>query len=150
MIRKFLLAIFLVLSPMTLLAVEEEPDAPLFTSPLKEYSYGHQVLNMLFALTFVVGLVIVAAWLFRKLGVGKMRFGNNANQIKIIERRPLAQKSVLYLLEVSGRRVVIADSPSGARLLLELEQEEEEKPPLAELISRRLDKEKSHESTPQK
>jgi len=121
------------MNALILLASAAEPT---FDSP-EGYSFGSQVVGMLFALSFVVGLVIAAAWLLKRLTSGKIRFGNHAHKIQIVERRPLSQKSSLYLIEVEGRRLVISDSPSGARTLCEL-GEKGEKPPLAEVIDRKL------------
>lgn len=130
---KYLLLLLLFATPLF-------GEEPLFDAPEKA-SYSNQILQMLFALTFVVGLLITAAWLFKRFLAGRMRFGNHAHKIQIIERRQLAQKSFLYLIEIEGRRLLISDSPGGIHPLLDLSEEaesEKDKPLLAQLIERQL------------
>lgn len=118
----------------------------------QDYSFQDQILKMLFALAMVVGLILLATWLMRRLSKNRMQYGNHAHHIKVIERRPIAPKTTLYLLDILGRGVVIADAPGGVRTLYELPPEinlanlqqsaesSHSKPRFVDILSKRVNK----------
>lgn len=84
--------------------------------PTYEYALG----KMLLTLLGLILLIVLTVWMLRKLGGGKN--GSGAGQaIKILERRALSQKSVLYLIEVQGKQVLIAESQLEVRRLADIE-----------------------------
>jgi flagellar biogenesis protein FliO len=84
--------------------------------PTYEYALG----KMLLTLLGLIMLIVLTVWMLRKLGGGKMG-GASSQAIKIIERRPLSQKSVLYLIEVQGKKVLIAESQLEVRRLTDID-----------------------------
>ncbi len=82
------------------------------------YSYGTELLNMLLTLGFVIGLAFVSILFLRKIMRSKMRQLNKSTGIKILERRALNQKSSLYLVDILGKGVVIAESQAGGVQLI--------------------------------
>ena len=75
------------------------------------------------AATFIafLGLIILTIWMFKKLSYGRMRTFNSLKAIKILERRPLSPKSILYLIEVRGKQILIAESQVQVHALTTLE-----------------------------
>lgn len=66
-------------------------------------------------------LVFAAIWLFRRFGKGRFHTANNLRTIKVIEKRPISPKSILYLIEIGGHRILISESQFEVRRISELE-----------------------------
>lgn len=158
-VMKFGIALFLLLLHLFAPIACDEPEAHSFAHAQAEamqeerdYSFRDQILNTLFALAMVIGLLVLAGWLMRRLSRSRMRYGNHAHHIKVVERRPIAPKTTLYLLDIAGQGVVIADSPGGVRTLYELpagtdlsalagkEEMRSTKPKFVDILQRRMDK----------
>jgi flagellar biogenesis protein FliO len=124
---KFAIALFLALFHLFAPIACDEPVSRSFAEMQEEvmqeeadYSFGDQILKMLFALATIVSLILLTAWLMRRLSKNRTRYGNHSHHIKVIERRPIGPKTTLYLLDIMGQGVVIADAPGGVRTLYEL------------------------------
>ncbi len=87
-------------------------------APLMRQSITSSMLKMITALLGILLLLVFVAW-----GVRRLQRGGSFSQIqinrriKILERRPLSPKSVLYLIEYDGKRVLIAESQLEVRPL---------------------------------
>jgi flagellar biogenesis protein FliO len=126
-----LIKLLLVFLPLfsTLHAVKTEPPPPAPFIPEQPLSspteapapeYEHTFLKMLFALVVLIAAIFLTLWLLRRLSQARW-IHKKGERIKIIERRPLSQKSALYLIEVGGKRVLIAESQLEVRRLTDLE-----------------------------
>jgi len=93
--------------------------------PTPSVSYEGAFLKMILALVGLLLLVFISIWLLRRL---KRRFGFSGHhkQITVLERHPLSQKSMLYLIEVRGKKVVIAESQLEIKKIATFDQAEEE------------------------
>lgn len=85
--------------------------------PLNGSRFYKEFLNMLFALALILGVLFVVLLFFKKLVHTQSLKRNELSQIKVIEQRPLSPKSSLYLLELGGQTLLIAESPAGVSLL---------------------------------
>ena len=113
--------VLLLLTPSTTLAAE----------PL---SMGSAMLQMSWALLVVIGLILAIYGLTRKrLMLGKI--GGTA--IKIIEMRPLMQKSTLALVEVHGKEYLLGISADRIHLLADFSKDTGDKPDFASLLAER-------------
>ena len=83
------------------------------------YNYGSQFVNMLLTLGFVLILIFASVWLLKKIMRARLKTLNQCNGIKILERRPLNPKASLYLVDILGKGVVIAESVAGIHLVTE-------------------------------
>jgi len=83
------------------------------------YSYWSEFVNMMGSLVLVIGFICASVWILRRVMGAKLRHLNRYASIRIIERRALSQKSSIYLIDVLGQGIVIADSSSGITLLKE-------------------------------
>lgn len=79
--------------------------------------FFYQLLNMLFALVSIILLILIASWILKRMMNTRIQQINTNSRIKIVERRSLTPKTAIYLLEVSDRDIVIAESGNGVTLL---------------------------------
>lgn len=148
----FLLFLFCsTLLPPYLIAVDEavpaieqpappfHPNDPVFPmddiikEPLKQNDkFYSEFLNMLATLGFILALILIAAWFLKRLVNTRVEQANNTSSIKILERRSLSAKSMVYLLEIEGTGILVAESVNGITRLSEFpvaSEMNEEKPP---------------------
>jgi len=59
--------------------------------------------------------------MFKKISKGRFRSFNYLKSVKILEKRPLSPKSMLYLIEVGGKQVLIAESQFEVRTVATLD-----------------------------
>ena len=102
------------------------------TAPTEDVSplttnYSHALTKMV--LTFLALLILfgVSYWLMKRVGRNRMTNMNNLKAIKIRERRPISPKTTLYLIELSGKEILIAESQHEVRALSTYEWPDEEK-----------------------
>ncbi len=75
--------------------------------------------RMMLMLGLVVGLLMFITWLLKRMINNRMQQINSSSVIQVLEKRPLSQKTMLYILEVNGRKLVIAESNNGVSSLTE-------------------------------
>jgi len=88
-------------------------------------SYESMFLKMILALIGIVVAVFLGIWLIKKLSYSRSRQMNILKSVKILEKRPLSPKSMLYLIEVSGRKLLLSESQLEVRALSDLKWIEE-------------------------
>lgn len=99
-------------------------DEILDEQPPEEFHYWHEFFKMMLILGAILGSVLLLAWFLKKFLNKRVKILNHENTIKILERRNLSQKSMLYVVEVSGKQLLISDSQnSGVQLLSELHKD---------------------------
>ena len=117
--KKYVLAIFSFLLSVSYVYPSTEPA----TTP-GEFNMVDAFLNMLFSLGFIVLLLLLAGWFLKRILKTKMTQANEGSRIKIIERRGLAPKSNVYLLDVAGKGLVVGESSAGLQTLMEVNLED--------------------------
>lgn len=100
------------------------PEAP--TEDLAQTSYGHALTKMVLTLAALLALFALSYWLLKKVGRHRVTGMNNLKAIKIRERRPISPKTTLYLLELAGKEILIAESQLDVRPLATYEWPDEE------------------------
>lgn len=85
----------------------------------KEPSFLREFVQMMITLVFVLGLAVVSLMLLRKLMRSRAVVLNDNSAIRVIEKRALTQKSSIYLIDVLGKGIVIAESPQGIEMISE-------------------------------
>jgi flagellar biogenesis protein FliO len=95
----------------------EEKDPTIPPTPNYEHAFG----KMLLTLLGLIVLIILTVWMLKRLSGGKMSSLASGKTIKILERRPLSQKSILYLIEVEGKHVLISESQLEVRAITSIE-----------------------------
>jgi len=112
---------------------EEAPPPPVEpqeqTTPLEPVqnmdamsdSYESAFIKMMLTLGALLLLIALSVYMLRKFSSGKFRGGSSSRTMKILERKPLSAKSVLYLIEVEGKKVLIAESQLEVRTITTIE-----------------------------
>ncbi|HEY5234764.1 MAG TPA: flagellar biosynthetic protein FliO [Rhabdochlamydiaceae bacterium] len=104
-------------------AVPELPSAVPSVSPLDMVpGYEGAFLKMFLALIALIVGIFFTVWLLKKLSQGRWAGGNSNRAIKIIEKRPLSPKTMLYIIDVDGQQSVIAESQLEIKHLMNLEE----------------------------
>lgn len=80
-------------------------------------SYKGAFVKMMLTLGALIVLIVISVWMLRRISHGRMKQMNFGRAIKVIERRPLSAKSILYLVEINGKKVVIAESQLEIRAI---------------------------------
>lgn len=68
---------------------------------------------MLLMLAILITLVYFLAWFMRRMTTVRIDQHNEGSAIKILERRPVSQRTTLYLMEVEGTKIVMAETPTS-------------------------------------
>ena len=84
--------------------------------------YEGAFLKMFLTLIALVVAIFFTVWALKRLSRGRFHSMNSNRTIKIIERRALSPKTVLYIIEVAGKQAVIAESQLEVKRLLTLEE----------------------------
>lgn len=88
-------------------------------------SYQGALTKMLLTLGGLLALVFLTIWALKKLSQGKIgSYGKK--QINVLERRALSPKTVLYIVEVEGKKVLIAESQLEVKRLATIDLYSEE------------------------
>jgi flagellar biogenesis protein FliO len=93
------------------------PAAPM-TDSLPSYE-GAFVKMFLTLLVIVVG-IIGTVWFLKRLARGRFG-GSSSTSIVVLEKKQLSPKTILYVVEVEGKQVLIAESQLEIKKVMELE-----------------------------
>lgn len=89
---------------------QDQSDNALFESMDAPISYKGAFVKMMATLLGLIALIVISVWMLRRISHGRLKQMNYGRSIKILERRPLSAKTILYLVEISGKKVVVAES----------------------------------------
>lgn len=87
----------------------------------QEPSYEHAFIKMILTLGGLLLLVFFTLWALRKLSHGRVGGFGSMKKIKVLEKRPLSPKTILYLLELDGKQVFVAESQLEVRAIFQPE-----------------------------
>jgi flagellar biogenesis protein FliO len=79
-------------------------------------AYKHTFLKMMLTLIALVVLCIFTVLFFKKLTKSRIEAVNNLKSIKILEKRALSAKSMLYLVEFEGKKILLSESHLEVRM----------------------------------
>ena len=79
--------------------------------------YGAAMIKMFLSLTFLVVLFFATFWFLKRLIQDRREKGKGTETIRVLEKRMISPKSVLYLVEVEGKKVLLAESQLEVRRL---------------------------------
>jgi flagellar biogenesis protein FliO len=85
-------------------------------------SYESAFLKMMVTLGAFIFLILLSVWMIRRISSGRFRQGGSTRSFKIIDRRPLSAKTMLYVVEIEGKRVVLSESQLEVRTLTTVEE----------------------------
>lgn len=109
-------------TPPTSIEKAGEPVFPLsIEDPLKTHEhFVVEFFRMLATLAFILVLLFLFLWFAKRLMNARLQQVNEQSPIKILETRQLSAKTLLYLIEVEGEVILIAESHSGVTHLKDL------------------------------
>jgi len=105
--------------------IDSSQQASSLDSSTKDYEKAF--IKMIFFLVGLLILVFVVFFLFKRFSHSRMQHNNHFRMIKVLERRPISPKSILYLVEIGGKKVLLAESQLEIRHISHLEWLEVEK-----------------------
>lgn len=95
----------------------------------ESHNFYIEFLRMLLILGFIIAFLFLLSWAVKRLLNTKMQGINRDSLIKILETRPISNKSSIHLIEVLGKGLVIGESLSGIVLLADIPLEPDEDEP---------------------
>ncbi|MCK4934041.1 MAG: flagellar biosynthetic protein FliO [Simkaniaceae bacterium] len=113
--KKILFLIFLSLS--SLIIANETPEPMKSTIQETTLSYESAFMKTMLILALIVVLMGLTFWMFKRLSQSRVKQQNYMKSIKILEKRPISPKSILYLIEVAGKQILIAESQIEVRTI---------------------------------
>jgi flagellar biogenesis protein FliO len=84
-------------------------------------SYETAFIKTIVVLVGLLVLILLTVWMFKKISRGRFRSFNYLKSVKILEKRPLSPKSMLYLIEVAGKQVLVSESQFEVRTITTLD-----------------------------
>lgn len=76
-----------------------------------------QFMKMLGTLGVLIAVMFATSWFLKGMLQTRNQQLNISNDIKVLESRPLSNKSSLYLLEVHGKKMLVAETMHNVTLL---------------------------------
>jgi flagellar biogenesis protein FliO len=98
-------------------SLENQPEP----SEVVTTSYESAFIKMLLTLGALLFLIILTVWMMRRMSSGRMFRSMGSSQLKIVDKKVLSAKSMLYIVEVEGKRVLISESQLEVRPIAEIE-----------------------------
>lgn len=124
MLHTIIITLILLFSPFAIWADEPgsptPPATPSTPIEVQDSRFYDEFTHMLSTLAIIIILILIVSWVLKKLLNTRIQQINNTSAIKILERRSLNPKSTIYLLEIRGKELVIAESPAGISFLNEV------------------------------
>jgi len=123
--RQFFLILFLLTglplfsenSPQTVLPPPSTKEEVPLPPPPPIEDYGAAFFKMIMMLLGILVLVILTVWVIKRYGHGRLGRFKDRQSIHILERKVLSPKSVLYLIEIDGAQLLVAESQLEVRPL---------------------------------
>lgn len=92
-------------------------DELLPKAALEERDLLSEFINMMTTLGLFVVALLFAVWLLKKVGQARLESAAAASNIKLVDKRTLTPRTTLYLIELYGQGILLAESNNGATLL---------------------------------
>lgn len=113
--------LFLLISQGLFGATEPLPfpleEAPLPPDITQDNRFLAEFFYMLLMLGMLIGVVLFASYLIKRMTSTRIESLNTTSSIKILERRALSQRSQIYLVEIEDKKFMIAESPTAITAL---------------------------------
>ena len=84
-------------------------------------TYESAFMKMIFVLIGILVFIFIVFFIFKKFSSTRMKQSNHLRTIKILEKRAISPKSMLYLIEIGGQKILIAESQLEIRPISNLD-----------------------------
>ena len=81
-----------------------------FQQEFPPIEYKGAFIKMMVSLLAVIVLGSITIWSFKRLAKSRVYTANLNKEIKILEKRVLSPKSILYLIEYNGKKMIVSES----------------------------------------
>jgi len=81
-----------------------------FQEKFPKPDFQKSFIKMIMSLIFIIFFACITFWVFKKISKTRMNQANNLKTIKILEKRILSPKTILYLVEYEGTKILISES----------------------------------------
>lgn len=92
---------------------------PLVAADVPQTDFGTAFGKMILSLLLLIALMGATAWFLRRLIHNRLQKGTPTQSIHILEKRMISPKTMLYLVEVEGKKTLLAESHLEVRKLRE-------------------------------
>lgn len=107
-------------NPSTLPKTDPFEHKPI-TEGKEDDRFLNEFMHMLTALGLIIGGILIVSWFMKSLLNSRVQKMNETSEIKVLERRALTPKTTIYLLDVKGKGVAIAESHNGITRLADFQ-----------------------------
>lgn len=103
----------------TVLSSKEQKEEKMYEEQRQEEQshFAAEFKKMLTILFVFIGALMALSWAVKRVANARIEQVNAVSSIKVLEKRSLSPKGMLYLVEVEGKRMLIAESPAGINSL---------------------------------
>lgn len=105
---------------MALYIPDDQTNATEAVTQMATTDLGASFVKMFLSLIVLILLMFTTYWFLRRIIQARLQKNQADASIHILEKRPLSPKTMLYLLEVEGKKVLIAESQLEVRRLEEI------------------------------
>jgi flagellar biogenesis protein FliO len=91
-----------------------EPSLPSGTN-LPSGEYGFALIKMFLSLIVVAALLGLTIWFLRRLMRYRFEKSGGVQAIKILEKKMISPKTMLYFVEIEGKKILLAESQLEVR-----------------------------------
>ena len=87
-------------------------------------NYGLAFVKMLLTLVFLLSLFIITVWFLKRLIRSRLEKGSGQQKIiQVLEKKMISPNTMLYVIEVEGKRILVAESHLEVRPISEIGNE---------------------------
>jgi flagellar protein FliO/FliZ len=83
--------------------------------------YGMTFVKMFLTMIVLVVLFGLTIWFLRRLIRSRIEKGSGEQMIEILEKKMISPKTMLYVVEIEGKRILLAESQLEVRPISEIE-----------------------------
>jgi len=116
---------FSAVSFATEVTIDSPDPTPIQNNVIEQPDVSYQKLffKTIFLISGGFATVFALIWFLRKFSNVRLENFNQSSHIKIIERRPLSQKSMLYLIQVGNQKIVITESQLEVKKIADIQSQ---------------------------
>ncbi|NBO24719.1 MAG: hypothetical protein EBU93_05755 [Chlamydiae bacterium] len=126
--KKLILASFFFLSPLFPTTVTIDPVPKIEVEQEKEVNlpknYERVLFKTVMIIVFGVGSIFLLMIVLRRFSAVRFSTLNQQSYFKVLEKRPLSPKTILYLVQVGNQKIMLSESQLEIRKIGEIEKKE--------------------------
>jgi len=120
---RYLLLLLLLFSP---LAAAEAPEAGITNPSVRERrlieevddetnpaDFGSELAHLALSLGAILVILLILSWIVRRLLNTRIEQANVTSSIKVLEKRYLNPKAVIYVVAIGNKNIIVGESPQG-------------------------------------